>query len=91
MKFDQLKKQYFEKYDNESYKGDNGFQNVLSMLNKAENLSDKAKDEFVNAFKVSFEFALDGELYLGGKKSAASKYPNLMNEGDLVGIKIITR
>lgn len=89
MKFDDLKTAQFERYDNEMYANDTDTQNMLNLLRKAATLSDAAKAEFVKAW--SFEFALDGELYLGGKRSAAAVYPNITAEAQAAGIKIVTR
>lgn len=89
MKFDDLKTAQFERYDNEMYNTSEEYINLLGLLKKAETLSDAAKAEFVKVW--SFDFALDGELYLGSKKTAPAVYPNIIAEAPAAGIKIVTR
>lgn len=89
MKFADLKNEYFERYDNEMYANDEDTQNMLDLFKKAETLSDAAKTEFVKAFY--FDFALDGIICLGSKKTAATVYPNLTKEAAAAGITTTTR
>lgn len=84
MTFDQMKKEYTLRYSS-----DKEFADLLNLFKKADNLSQNAKKEFVVAF--NFDFALDGTMYLGGKKTATIKFPNLVAEAPLVGIHIETR
>lgn len=89
MNFDQMKKEYNARYNVEAYANDEETKTMLGMFDKAEALSPKAKAEFVKAF--NYEFALDGEMYLGGKKTAAYNYPNLIAEAPSAGITVTTR
>ena len=89
MDYKEMKAEYFARYDNAAYSGDTEAENVLNLFRSAEKLSAPAKAEFVKAFNL--EFALDGEMYLGGRKTAEYKYPNLIKEGPSCGIKIVTR
>ncbi len=87
MTFNQMKAEYNERYNNECY-GDSETKSMLNMFDAAEKMTDEAKCEFVRVF--NFEFALDGELYLGGgKMSAIKEYSNLINEAKKVGITLI--
>lgn len=89
MAFAQMKKEYNDRYNTEAYANDTDNQNMLGLFEKAEELSLAAKAEFVKAF--DFSFALNGEMYLGGKKTAAFKFPHLIEEASAAGITVITR
>jgi hypothetical protein len=89
MKFEDLKNEQIQRYDNEMYNTSEEYKNLLGLLKKADSLSDAAKREFVKAW--SFDFALDGQLYLGNKISARVNFPNLLAEAQSAGIEIVTR
>ena len=89
MTFQQMKAEYNARYNVEAYANDDDTKTMLAMFDKAESLSPSAQSEFVKAF--NYEIALGGELYLGGKKTAAFKFPHLIEEATSAGITIITR
>ena len=88
MRFADLKAEYAE-YDAKDYAKDPGIQTMLGLFEKADKLSDAAKQEFVEAF--NYHFALNGKVYLGTKLNAAYKYPHLLAEAEAVGIRVETR
>lgn len=88
MTFAEMKLEYNARYNNDAYADDPATQTMLGMFDRAETMTDAAKTEFVAAF--NYEFALDGELYLGGKRTAAYRYPHLLTEARTVGIKVVT-
>ena len=85
MRFADLKAKYTQRYD----ANDPGTQAMLGLFEKADTLSDAAKEEFVEAF--NYQFALAGKVYLGTKLNAAYKYPHLLAEAEAVGIRVETR
>jgi hypothetical protein len=85
MRFADLKAKYTQRYDAK----DPGIQTMLGLFEKADKLSDAAKEEFVEAF--NYQFALAGKVYLGTKLNAAYKYPHLLTEAEAVGIRVETR
>jgi hypothetical protein len=85
MRFAELKAKYTQHYD----ANDPGTQTMLGLFEKADTLSDAAKEEFVEAF--NYQFALAGKVYLGTKLNAAYKYPHLLAEAEAVGIRVETR
>ena len=89
MTFQQMKAEYNARYNCEAYANDDETKTMLAMFDQAEKLSPAAQREFVKAF--NYEFALDGQLYLGGKKTAEFKFPNLMAEASAAGLTIVTR
>lgn len=89
MSYETMRREYFERYDRPEYANDEESQNVLDLLRAADKLSSAAQAEFAQGF--SFEFAITGEMYLGGRKAAAYNYPHLIAEAEAAGIKIITR
>ncbi len=88
MRFADLKAEYTERYDAKIAK-DPGVQTMLGLFEKADKLSDAAKQEFVEAF--NYEFALDGKVYLGAKLNAEYNYPHLLAEAEAVGIRVELR
>jgi hypothetical protein len=89
MTYQEMKTEYQKRYENEVYASDPETQALFSLFEKADKLTPAAQAEFVRGF--DFEFALGGEMYLGGPKTAAYKYPHLIAEAPVVGIKIATR
>jgi hypothetical protein len=85
MRFADLKAKYTQRYD----ANDPGTQTMLGLFEKADKLSDAAKQEFVEAF--NYQFALAGKVYLGAKLNAAYKYSHLLAEAEAVGIRVETR
>jgi hypothetical protein len=85
MRFADLKAKYTQRYDAK----DPGIQTMLGLFEKADKLSDAAKQEFVDAF--NYQFALAGKVYLGTKLNAAYKYPHLLAEAEAVDIRVETR
>jgi len=85
MKFAGLKAAYAE-YDAKDYARDPGIQTMLGLFEKADNLSDAAKQEFVDAF--NYEFALNGKVYLGTKLHAAYRCSHLLAEAETIGIRV---
>ena len=88
MNYQQMKDFYTERYDNEGLAGSDT-RTLLDMIERAGTMSQAAQGEFVKAF--SFEFALCGEVYLGGKRSAAHRFPHLIAEGPAAGLTLIIR
>jgi hypothetical protein len=86
MRFADLKALYTERYNIKDYAKDPGVQTMLGLFEKADKLSDAAKQEFVEAF--NYEFALNGKVYLGPKLRAGYKYPHLLAEAETVGIRV---
>ena len=85
MRFADLKAKYTQRYDAK----DPGIQTMLGLFEKADKLSDAAKQEFVDAF--NYHFALNGKVYLGAKLNAVYKYPHFLAEAEAVGIRVETR
>ena len=85
MRFADLKAKYTQRYDAK----DPGIQTMLGLFEKADKLSDAAKEEFVEA--LNYQFALAGKVYLGAKLNAAYKYSHLLAEAEAVGIRVETR
>jgi hypothetical protein len=88
MKFEDLKNEQFQRYDNEMYNTSEEHKNLLGLLNKIESLSAAAQAEFVKCW--SFDYALNGQVYLGSKKTATAKFPNLSTEAPAAGIELVT-
>ena len=89
MRFADLKAEYTERHDAKDHAKDPGTQTMLGLFEKADKLSDAAKQEFVEAF--NYQFALAGKVYLGAKLNAAYKYPHLLAEAEAVDIRVETR
>ena len=85
MRFADLKAEYTQRYDAK----DPEAQSMLALFEKADKLSDAAKQEFVDAF--NYQFALAGKVYLGTRLNAAYKYPHLLTEAEVVDIRVETR
>jgi len=62
---------------------------MQKLFDKAENLTNNAKIEFINAF--SLDFALDGEIYIGSEKSLNIRFPNIKVEAKKLKIKLVLR
>lgn len=85
MRFADLKAEYTQHYDAK----DPETQTMLDLFEKADTLSDAAKEEFVEAF--NYQFALSGKVYLGTQLNAAYKYSHLLAEAKAVGIRVETK
>lgn len=86
MRFTDLRAHYTHRYDAGEYANDPEIQTMLDLFEKADHLSDAAKQEFVEAFNL--EFARGGKVYLGPKLNALYKYPHLLAEAEGVGITV---
>ena len=88
MRFNELKAEYNERYNNECYAGDEEIENMLGLFENATKMSGPARGEFARTF--NFEYALDGLLFLGAKASAGERCKNIIAEAAQAGIKTIT-
>lgn len=89
MTLTEIRTEYNRRYANESYAGDEQTENLFRILDAAEKLSPSAQAEFCSVF--TFENAIDGEVYLGGKVGAKIRFPNLLAEGTAAGLTLVTR
>ena len=90
MSFQDLVKITKPRYQAIEYQGDAEYENLVALIEKAEqHLSPAAQAEFAQAW--SFDYALDGIVYLGGKRTAKAAYPHLLAEAEAAGIAIETR
>jgi len=86
-KFKTLRAGYEKQYITEA--NDEGIKNLLALFEQAENLSETAKSEFVKIF--NFEYALQGEIYVGSERRALAQCPALYAEAPGLGIKLAMR
>lgn len=62
---------------------------LARMFDAAESLSPSAQQEFCRAF--SLELALNGEIYVSGRRTAQTDYPRLLAEASAAGIRLVMR
>ena len=85
MKFQTMKAEYQARYADESE--DPEIQALFGLFDKAEKMSAAAQAEFVKAF--DYNMALDGQLPLGGDRTANARFPHLLQEAPAVGIELV--
>ena len=63
--------------------------NVLELFEKADRMSPAAQAEFMKAFRLGFEYALKGKIYVGSRKVLV--YPELIREAKDLGMELVFR
>ena len=96
---EQLLASFDERYNNDQYRradgawmddaDGSGHGAAHKLLTAAQQLTGPARKQFVEAY--SFEYALNGGVYVWGGKTAAIKYPDLCNQAPALGIRLFGR
>ena len=89
MTYEEFRKEMVSRNSSPELVGLEESRNVLGLFEKADKMSPKAQAEFMKAFRLGFEYALKGKIYVGSRKVLV--YPELTREANDLGMELVFR